>query len=74
MGHFSVEICRLPGSALSGNQQAERWRKAVAAVSMSGGTAALLDTADSVAPGGSHMMTVDRHSRPCLEAVLAATA
>ena len=48
------------------------WRKACAQIAAKGGRAHHIDTVTAVAPGGSHMLMMDRHGPACLEAGLAA--
>lgn len=52
-------------------ERARRWAELVDTARTSGAKAWLLDTAKEVAPGGSHMLMMDRHMAPCLEAMLA---
>nr|WP_309502021.1 alpha/beta fold hydrolase [uncultured Roseovarius sp.] len=53
-------------------RRAADWRQAIHQIAQTGGAAHLIDTAADVAPGGSHMLMMDRHGPECLEAGLAA--
>ena len=48
------------------------WRNTVVDLQRAGGTAVYLDTALSVAQGGSHMLMMDYHNEACLDAALSA--
>lgn len=48
----------------------QRWEGLIAELTSHSAPACLLDTPREVAPGGSHMLMLDRHSKECLELAL----
>ena len=51
-------------------KRANRWKTMVDKLVAIDAPARLLDTTQEVAPGGSHMLMMDRHSKECLNAAL----
>lgn len=53
-------------------ERARGWQGAMGRIRDTGGRAQYVDTARDIAPGGSHMLMMDRHSADCLAAGLSA--
>lgn len=51
-------------------ERARRWVALIDNLTNLGGRARLLDTVSEIAPGGSHMLMMDQHSKECLDVAL----